>query len=81
MLLFHSLMIHGDTYNVGDEKGWTFRVQNWPSGKSFKEGDILGTNVYESGADKIRLVKGMNYFICGVGRHCVLGMKIAVYAN
>jgi hypothetical protein len=42
MLLFHSLMIQADIYNVGDEKGWTFGVQNWPSGKTFKEGDILG---------------------------------------
>ncbi|GAU26426.1 hypothetical protein TSUD_293910 [Trifolium subterraneum] len=103
MLLFHSLMIQADIYNVGDEKGWTFGVQNWPSGKTFKEGDILvfnyaagkhnvvvapddscvaeaKTNAYESGADKITLVKGMNYFICGYPRHCNLGMKIAVNA-
>ncbi|CAI8589715.1 unnamed protein product [Vicia faba] len=107
MFVFHPKMIHAETYIVGDEKGWSFGVQNWPSGKAFKEGDILvfnytpvihnvvtvkefgynscvpfgGSGFHISGADKITLVKGMNYFICGVPGHCSLGMKIAVNAN
>ncbi|KAG2705281.1 hypothetical protein I3843_05G040700 [Carya illinoinensis] len=29
------------TYMVGDDRGWTFGVSDWPDGKSFKAGDIL----------------------------------------
>ena len=29
-------------YTVGGPSGWTFNVQNWPRGKPFKAGDILG---------------------------------------
>lgn len=36
--------------------------------------------VYESGNDKITLVKGENFFVCGYGGHCEGGMKIAVDA-
>ncbi|XP_021749919.1 ELF3-like protein 2 [Chenopodium quinoa] len=28
-------------YKVGDAAGWTFNVQNWPNGKTFKENDLL----------------------------------------
>jgi len=42
ILVFHSNMIHADEYIVGDEKGWSFGVQNWPVGKTFKAGDTLG---------------------------------------
>ncbi|XP_058727716.1 basic blue protein-like [Vicia villosa] len=41
MCVFHSKMIYAATYNVGDAQGWSFGVQNWPSGKSFKAGDTL----------------------------------------
>ncbi|CAL5184669.1 unnamed protein product [Lathyrus oleraceus] len=106
MFVFHPKMIHAETYTVGDDKGWSFGVQNWPSGKTFKEGDILvfnytpvihsvvtvkefgynscfpfgGSGFHISGADKITLVKGMNYFICGTPGHCSQGQKIAVNA-
>ncbi|XP_058727715.1 chemocyanin-like [Vicia villosa] len=99
-------MIHAETFTVGDGQGWTFGVQNWPAGKTFKAGDILvfnypplihnvvtvnesgfnscvalgGSGLHISGADKITLVKGMNYFICGVPGHCGQGQKIAVNA-
>lgn len=39
-----------------------------------------GSGLHVSGADKITLVKGMNYFICGVPGHCGRGQKIAVNA-
>ncbi|WJX24510.1 hypothetical protein P8452_13609 [Trifolium repens] len=34
-------MIRADTYIVGDNKGWSFGVQNWTAGKTFKAGDVL----------------------------------------
>jgi hypothetical protein len=40
------MMIRADTYIVGDNKGWSFGVQNWPAGKTFKAGDILGKYYY-----------------------------------
>jgi len=45
MLVFQSNMSFADEYIVGDGKGWSFGVQNWPAGKTFKEGDILGKNL------------------------------------
>lgn len=35
---------------------------------------------YTSGGDRIRLVKGPNYFICSLPGHCGSGMKIQVSA-
>lgn len=29
-------------YSVGGAGGWTYNVQNWPRGKSFRAGDLLG---------------------------------------
>jgi len=40
-----------------------------------------GSGFYYSGADRITLAKGANYFICGIPGHCNLGMKIAVNAS
>jgi len=42
MLVFHSNMSFAAEYIVGDGKGWSFGVQNWPAGKTFKAGDTLG---------------------------------------
>lgn len=37
--------------------------------------------IFTSGNDEIKLKKGMNYFICGVGMHCAEhGMKMAISA-
>ncbi|CAK8568239.1 unnamed protein product [Lathyrus sativus] len=36
---------------------------------------------YKSGADRITLVKGGNYFISGEPGHCDAGQKIAIIAN
>lgn len=41
------LFVHGEiasaaTYTVGDSGGWTFNVVNWPGGKTFSAGDVLG---------------------------------------
>jgi len=40
-----------------------------------------GSGFYSSGADKVTLAKGANYFVCGVLGHCDQGMKIAINAN
>ena len=36
--------------------------------------------VFKSGRDKVKLVKGQNYFICSIAGHCDSGMKIAINA-
>ncbi|MFS7985845.1 putative Blue (type 1) copper binding protein [Helianthus anomalus] len=37
--------------------------------------------VYTSGKDQIRLVKGLNSFICSLPGHCGAGMKIQISAS
>ncbi|KAH7833228.1 hypothetical protein Vadar_004220 [Vaccinium darrowii] len=37
--------------------------------------------VYYSGHDRIKLVKGMNYFICTFKGHCQAGMKDCCHGN
>ncbi|KAJ0781098.1 putative Phytocyanin domain, cupredoxin [Helianthus annuus] len=39
------------------------------------------TKVYTSGEDRIRLVKGLNNFICTLPGHCGAGMKIQISAS
>ncbi|KAK4747348.1 hypothetical protein SAY87_026385 [Trapa incisa] len=39
-----------------------------------------GSKVYSSGKDRVKLVKGQNYFICSFPGHCEGGMKIAINA-
>ncbi|KAF7069519.1 hypothetical protein CFC21_075142 [Triticum aestivum] len=39
-----------------------------------------GAKVYKSGADRVTLARGTNYFICSIPGHCQSGMKIAVTA-
>ncbi|XP_058727717.1 chemocyanin-like [Vicia villosa] len=108
IFVFHPNMIHAVIFTVGDGQGWSFGIQNWPAGKTFKAGDTLvfnyapslhnvvkvseadfnacvskplsGTRIFTSGADRIVLVKGTNFFLCGVPGHCGAGQKIAVNA-
>jgi hypothetical protein len=39
-----------------------------------------GSKVYQTGKDRIKLVKGQNSFICSFAGHCQSGMKITVVA-
>ncbi|XP_065871284.1 basic blue protein [Euphorbia lathyris] len=39
-----------------------------------------GAKVYKSGKDRIKLVKGPNFFICTFAAHCQAGMQIAINA-
>ncbi|KAL6889012.1 hypothetical protein ACP4OV_010038 [Aristida adscensionis] len=34
-------VVHGAQWFVGDAKGWSFGVSDWPSGKQFHAGDVL----------------------------------------
>ncbi|KAB1207001.1 Basic blue protein [Morella rubra] len=43
-MLLHCKNADAASYTVGDAAGWTFNVQNWPKGKSFKAGDVLVFN-------------------------------------
>ncbi|MCD7461923.1 hypothetical protein HAX54_047380 [Datura stramonium] len=86
----------GWTFNtVGWPKGKRFRAGdilafNYPSGAHNvvavnKDGynkcsTPRGAKVYNKGGDKVKLVKGQNYFICNFPSHCESGMKISVFA-
>ncbi|KAK9929499.1 hypothetical protein M0R45_026595 [Rubus argutus] len=104
-ILLHYKIAVAAKYTVGDDAGWHFNIQSWPTGKKFLANDTLVFNystgshsvvvvdengfttctasgqIFTSGKDEIKLKKGMNYFICGVGRHCAdHGMKMAISA-
>lgn len=42
LLLAAAHLATADEYTVGDSSGWSFNVVNWPNGKSFKAGDVIG---------------------------------------
>lgn len=42
LLLVFLENIDAATYTVGDSNGWTFNMVNWPKGKRFRAGDVLG---------------------------------------
>lgn len=37
----HLITVDAAVYTVGDSRGWTFNVVNWPQGKRFLAGDQL----------------------------------------
>ncbi|KAJ4717017.1 basic blue protein-like [Melia azedarach] len=51
------------TFKVGDEGGWVFGVQDWPNGKTFKDGDILEFN-YTPGRHNVVVVDEKGYNEC-----------------
>ncbi|OIV92787.1 hypothetical protein TanjilG_00921 [Lupinus angustifolius] len=62
-LMFHSDIAHATNFKVGDSGGWTFNVVNWPSGKTFKAGDILEFN-YDTQAHNVVVVNEGGYNSC-----------------
>jgi len=48
VLVLLSEMSHAATYVVGDKNGWNFNTVNWPNGKKFKAGDVLGSSYISS---------------------------------
>lgn len=45
-ILLQSDLVRAMFYNVGDDKGWTFGVQDWPNFYKFEAGDILGNYIF-----------------------------------
>ena len=41
-LLFQCEKVWAATFFVGGAGGWTFNVDGWPNGKTFRAGDVLG---------------------------------------
>uniref|UniRef100_A0A453M6X5 Phytocyanin domain-containing protein n=1 Tax=Aegilops tauschii subsp. strangulata TaxID=200361 RepID=A0A453M6X5_AEGTS len=37
-------VVQGKEWVVGDNKGWSFGVSGWESGKDIQSGDVLGEN-------------------------------------
>ncbi|KAE9596754.1 hypothetical protein Lal_00007252 [Lupinus albus] len=63
MLVFHSDIAHATTFQVGDARGWDYGVSNWPSGKTFKAGDILEFS-YNTAAHNLAVVDKSGYNSC-----------------
>ncbi|KAL2937334.1 Basic blue protein [Bienertia sinuspersici] len=57
--------ILGAQFTVGDAAGWTFNVNNWPNGKSFKAGDVLEFD-YDKSQHNVVEVSQDNYGSCKV---------------
>ncbi|CAN1140625.1 Basic blue protein [Linum perenne] len=51
------------TYKVGDASGWSFGVNSWPQGKSFKAGDKL-VFTYSPSFHNVVVVDGNSYSAC-----------------
>jgi hypothetical protein len=41
-VLLHCELAESAVYTVGDRGGWSFNTANWPRGKRFRAGDVLG---------------------------------------
>jgi hypothetical protein len=41
-VLLHGEFAESAVYTVGDRGGWSFNTANWPKGKRFRAGDVLG---------------------------------------
>ncbi|XP_010241114.1 PREDICTED: basic blue protein-like [Nelumbo nucifera] len=67
-LLLLCLLVQLDTtsatsYVVGDDAGWTYNVQNWPDGKTFKAGDTLVFS-YDPMLHNVVEVDNNGYYSC-----------------
>ncbi|CAL0314320.1 unnamed protein product [Lupinus luteus] len=63
MVVFYFEISHATTFQVGDARGWDYGVSNWPSGKTFKAGDILVFN-YNTAAQNVAVVNAAEYNSC-----------------
>ncbi|CAL9094459.1 unnamed protein product [Musa hybrid cultivar] len=62
-LSYHLEITAATEFTVGDSAGWSFNVQNWPNGKSFKAGDVLVFK-YGQGAHNVAVVDAQGYDSC-----------------
>ncbi|KAM0949066.1 putative Phytocyanin domain, cupredoxin [Dioscorea sansibarensis] len=65
LVLQHCFVIsHAAVYTVGDNNGWTFNTVNWPQGKRFKAGDVLGNFQYDPKVHNTVAVNAAGYRGC-----------------
>ncbi|KAI3984730.1 hypothetical protein MKX01_039347 [Papaver californicum] len=78
----HRSFVAGDTLYFKYSRGAhnTVRVDAAGYRKCKVSPTESGKAVY-SGSDKIRLKKGINYFICSLPGHCAAGMKVKVHVK
>ncbi|KAA0039076.1 basic blue protein-like [Cucumis melo var. makuwa] len=77
----------GKNFHAGDILAFNYT----PSTHNVVEVDKVGYNwclinpieatVHHSGKDQMKLVEGMNYYICSLPGHCQMGMKLAINAT
>ncbi|KAJ9687355.1 hypothetical protein PVL29_016014 [Vitis rotundifolia] len=65
-VVLHLRTAHAATYTVGDSSGWTFNVESWTDGKSFRAGDVLVFN-YDPKDHNVVAVDQYSYDTCTVG--------------
>ncbi|KAF5448237.1 hypothetical protein F2P56_028793 [Juglans regia] len=75
----------GKTFNSGDVLVFNYNPERHNVVVVDKQGyDACmvseGDTIFQSGSDRVTLVKGQNYFICSFTGHCESKMKITVYA-
>ncbi|XP_020221931.1 basic blue protein [Cajanus cajan] len=67
MLVVSSEMAHAKSFVVGDAAGWTFKMTNWTSGKTFKAGDTLEFN-YNPSIHNVVVVDEAGYNSCSASK-------------
>ncbi|KAM0846910.1 hypothetical protein ACQ4PT_055411 [Festuca glaucescens] len=85
-LKYPSSWTDGKNFTTGDSLVFTYAAGQHTvvevTGAGFKACDMTGNAVlgsWSSGSDTIKLdTAGRRWFICGVGNHCVQGMKLLV---
>ncbi|XP_015942905.1 basic blue protein [Arachis duranensis] len=63
MLLLCMSVTYALRYKVGDSRGWSFNVSNWPYGKTFMAGDVLEFN-YMFGMHNVMEVDKSFFELC-----------------
>ena len=48
VLVLQSYYVEASTYIVGDSLKWAFNAVDWPKGKHFNAGDVLGIHNFTS---------------------------------
>ncbi|KAL7593788.1 hypothetical protein Lser_V15G34159 [Lactuca serriola] len=78
---------HGKNFRAGDVLVFNYKrgthnvVAVNKAGYNGCSSSPRNAKVYTSGKDRIRLVKGLNNFVCTLPGHCGAGMKIQIIAS
>ncbi|KAG6510223.1 basic blue protein-like [Zingiber officinale] len=75
----HCLLGHTEAtdFIVGDAGGWKFNVIDWPNGKSFKAGDVLGKT--SGDLSERKTIYSFAVFNYAAGSHNVVSVTEAGY--